>query len=198
MSAFWRGKGRWICIGIAGLLLAAFCVLYLIVWIKSGEEDNAKASDCIIVLGAKTRDMTPSRALRARLEQAKTLYDQGMAPKILVCGGKGDDETVAEAVAMKGYLMNAGVPEADILTEPDSKNTRENLRFAKRILQENGMQTAILVTADYHMARARMLAEQEGLCITTSRAKSDWPGTWFSRVRECLSWIKYGLGLSNG
>ena len=70
--------------------------------------------------------------------------------------------------------------------------------FAKRILQENGMQTAILVTADYHMARARMLAKPEGLCITTSRAKSDWPGTWFSRVRECLSWIKYGLGLSNG
>lgn len=90
------------------------------------------------------------------------------------------------------------VPGEDILLEAQSRNTRENLRFAKRIMEANGYQTCVLVTSDYHMMRARMLAGQEGLSVTCSRARSDWPGIWFSRVRECLSWIKYGLGLSNG
>ena len=103
-----------------------------------------------------------------------------------------------EAVAMAAYLKARGVPGEDILLEAQSRNTRENLRFAKRIMEANGYQTCVLVTSDYHMMRARMLAGQEGLSVTCSRARSDWPGIWFSRVRECLSWIKYGLGLSNG
>ena len=136
--------------------------------------------------------------LRLRLKQAQKAYEQGLGGKIIVCGGKGTDETVPEAVAMAAYLKARGVPGEDILLEAQSRNTRENLRFAKRIMEANGYQTCVLVTSDYHMMRARMLAGQEGLSVTCSRARSDWPGLWFSRVRECLSWIKYGLGLSNG
>ena len=197
MSA-WLRRGRWVCLVAIGLLVLGFMMLYLVVWIKSGEEDDAVPSDCLIVLGAKTRGMQPSRVLRIRLDRAKEAYDQGLAKKIIVCGGKGTDETVPEAVAMAAYLEALGVPKEDLLLEPDSMNTRQNLRYAKRIMDEHGYQTAVLVTSDYHMMRARMLAEQEGLSVTCCRAKSDWPGVWFSRVRECLSWIKYALGLSNG
>ena len=136
--------------------------------------------------------------MRAAIKQAQKAYEQGLGGKIIVCGGKGTDETVPEAVAMAAYLKARGVPGEDILLEAQSRNTRENLRFAKRIMEANGYQTCVLVTSDYHMMRARMLAGQEGLSVTCSRARSDWPGIWFSRVRECLSWIKYGLGLSNG
>ncbi len=190
--------GRRLCLAAAGLLALGFLALYLVVWIKSGEDDDAVPSDCIVVLGAKAHGLEPGRVLRARLEQAQKAYEQGLGGKILVCGGKGTDETVPEAAAMAAYLKAQGVPDEDILLEQDSRNTRENLRFAKRIMEANGYQTCVLVTSDYHMMRARMLAGQEGLSVTCSRARSDWPGIWFSRVRECLSWIKYGLGLSNG
>lgn len=198
MSAFWQARGRWIALALAAALCLAFLALYIVVWVKSGEADDAMPSDCLIVLGARTRGMTPSRSLRARLDCAKQAYDRGLARTIIVCGGKGDDETVPEAVAMAAYLQAQGVPADAILQEAASGNTRENLRFAGRLMAERGFRTAVLVTADYHMLRARMLARQEGLQVTCLRAKSDWPGTWFSRVRECLSWIKYGLGLSNG
>ena len=190
--------GRRLCLAAAGLLALGFLALYLVVWIKSGEDDDAVPSDCIVVLGAKAHGLEPGRVLRARLEQAQKAYEQGLGGKILVCGGKGTDETVPEAAAMAAYLKAQGVPGEDILLEAQSRNTRENLRFAKRIMEANGYQTCVLVTSDYHMMRARMLAGQEGLSVTCSRARSDWPGIWFSRVRECLSWIKYGLGLSNG
>ena len=194
----WHIWGRWLCLAAAGVLAQGFLALYLVVWIKSGEDDDAVPSDCIVVLGAKAHGLEPGRVLRARLEQAQKAYEQGLGGKILVCGGKGTDETVSEAEAMAAYLKAQGVPDEDILLEKDSRNTRENLRFAKRIMEANGYQTCVLVTSDYHMARARLLAAQEGLSATGSRARSDWPGAWLSRVRECLSWIKYGLGLSQG
>ena len=145
---------------------------------------------------AYTVNMVCGSGMKSLIEGARSIL-AGDA-EIIVCGGKGTDETVPEAVAMAAYLKARGVPGEDILLEAQSRNTRENLRFAKRIMEANGYQTCVLVTSNYHMMRARMLAEQEGLSVTCSRARSDWPGIWFSRVRECLSWIKYGLGLSKG
>ena len=62
--------GRRLCLAAAGLLALGFLALYLVVWIKSGEDDDAVPSDCIVVLGAKAHGLEPGRVLRARLEQA--------------------------------------------------------------------------------------------------------------------------------
>ena len=53
----WHNWGRWLCLAAAGMLALGFLALYLVVWIKSGEEDDAVPSDCIVVLGAKARGM---------------------------------------------------------------------------------------------------------------------------------------------
>ncbi|MFR7474556.1 MAG: YdcF family protein, partial [Christensenellales bacterium] len=110
----WHIWGRWLCLAAAGVLAMGFLALYLVVWIKSGEEDDAVPSDCIVVLGAKAHGLEPGRVLRARLEQAQKAYEQGLGGKILVCGGKGTDETVPEAAAMAAYLKAQGVPDEDI------------------------------------------------------------------------------------
>lgn len=190
--------GRRLCLAAAGLLALGFLALYLVVRSKAGRTTTLCRRTASWCWGPRRAAWSPARVLRLRLEQAQKAYEQGLGGKIIVCGGKGTDETVPEAVAMAAYLKARGVPGEDILLEAQSRNTRENLRFAKRIMEANGYQTCVLVTSDYHMMRARMLAGQEGLSVTCSRARSDWPGIWFSRVRECLSWIKYGLGLSNG
>lgn len=47
-------------------------------------------------------------------------------------GGKGTDEKVAEAIAMKQYALEKGIPERDILVETNSTTTLENMLFQKK------------------------------------------------------------------
>ena len=70
----WHRWGRRLCLAAAGLLALGFLALYLAVWIKSREEDDAVPSDCIVVLGAKAHGLEPGRVLRARLDQARQAY----------------------------------------------------------------------------------------------------------------------------
>ena len=82
--------------------------------------------DAIIVLGAQvTPDGTPSVQLGWRLDAAYDAYRQKAVP-VVVCGAQGKDEPMTEAEAMKLYLTAKGVPEKDILTDPDSFNTNRN------------------------------------------------------------------------
>jgi Uncharacterized conserved protein len=49
-------------------------------------------------------------------------------------GGKGSDEKLSEAQAMKNYALEQGIPEEDILLEDTSVNTMENLANSKKII----------------------------------------------------------------
>ena len=59
--------------------------------------------DCIIVLGAGVRkDGTPSPMLRDRLDKGIELYNQGVAPKIIMSGDHGQNR-YDEVSVMKQY-----------------------------------------------------------------------------------------------
>ena len=45
----WHNWGRWLCLAAAGMLALGFLALYLVVWIKSGEEDDAVPSDLSLI-----------------------------------------------------------------------------------------------------------------------------------------------------
>ena len=79
---------------------------------------------------------------------------------IIPSGGKGPDETISEAAAMKQYLLDKGIPEDKILPEDQSTTTRENLIFSKKIIDSRpgGKRTA-LVTSNYHVYRCLVLAK---------------------------------------
>ena len=94
----WHNWGRWLCLAAAGMLALGFLALYLVVWIKSGEEDDAVPSDCIVVLGAKARGMEPSRVLRLRLEQAQKAYEQALPAKT-----RPQQHTSARGAALRRY-----------------------------------------------------------------------------------------------
>ena len=84
--------------------------------------------DAIIVLGAQvTPDGSPSVQLGWRLDAAYDAWKQTPVP-VVVCGARGKDEPVAEADAMEQYLVNKGIPASDILKDPDSYNTNQNLQ----------------------------------------------------------------------
>lgn len=156
-------------------------------------EENA---DCIVVLGARVRpDGTLSDSLRYRCERALEAWEKGQSEYLIVCGGRGSDEPIAESEAMRAWLIEHGVPENRVVAETQSVNTVENLRFAKEIMRERGWSTALVCTSDYHLTRAVWIAQMEGVSAFGLSAPSPKPlGVWlFSRLRECASWTFYGV-----
>ena len=75
--------------------------------------------------------------------RAAELYHQGLAPKILFTGGLGRNTEgllpEPEAVRFAKVAMACGVPEADILIEDKSTNTKENIEFTRALLEEKGI-----------------------------------------------------------
>ena len=93
---------------------------------------------------------------------------------------------------MKQVLTDAGIPEASVLTDPDSFNTRENLENARRLLgAEQTEMEVLIVSSQYHVPRAMALAEDAGLKAAGlgSPCKAEY---WIkNHFREALAWVKY-------
>lgn len=128
--------------------------------------------DYIIVLGAGLIDgKRVPPLLGNRIEKAMYFYNKQIkktekVPKIIMSGGKGDDEHLAEGLAMKQYAVEKGIPETNILVEANSVNTLENMRFSKEIMEEDfgsSNYQAIFTTNNFHLFRAGLFAREAGL-----------------------------------
>ena len=175
---------------VTGLsVLTAVCVC-------AGMEYRTEPSDCIIVLGAHVwEDGRLSNALTYRCEAALEAWKKGIAPTIIVCGAQGRGEPSTEAEAMRGWMLEHGVPEDRVILEPESVNTLQNLTNARDIMASRGYRTAAVCTNNYHLRRALWLARDVGIEATGIAAPSTKDPVSFvrGRVRETCSWILYFL-----
>lgn len=122
--------------------------------------------DYVIIHGAGLLDGDRmSKLLRDRVDKAIQVYRKDPTPpKLIPSGGKGPDETISEAEAMKRYLLEQGIPESDIITEDRSMTTFENLRNSKEIIDGfEGRKYTALVTSNYHVYRALRYCRKTGL-----------------------------------
>ena len=125
-----------------------------------------KDFDYVIIHGAGLLDgETPTKLLQDRLDKAIEVYRKDPTPpKMIPSGGKGDDEKISEAEAMKRYLVSQGIPENDIILEDRSTTTYENLAFSKEIIDSReGRKYTALVTSNYHVYRALRYCRKIGL-----------------------------------
>ena len=109
-----------------------------------------------------------TRLLSNRVDKAIEIYRRCRTkPFIIPSGGRGSDEKISEAQAMKNYLMDHGIPEESILPEDRSATTRENLLNSKAIIDSRGggKKTA-LVSSSYHIYRCLRLAREVRLKCT--------------------------------
>lgn len=155
------------------------------------ETPQPEQYDAIVVLGAQVKpEGDPSVQLQWRLDAALKAWESKNVP-IVVCGAQGSDEPAPEAVVMKQYLADNGVPEEFIHTDETSFNTNQNLTNAGKILQELGIRKTLIVTSDYHVPRALALASDMGLesIGMGSPCKAEY---WIkNHFREALAWCKY-------
>ena len=122
-----------------------------IIWDYMVIGDELQPADIIICLGS--HDLNVAR-------RAAELYNQQLAPKILITGGKGkltasNDRTEAEAYA--AIIYAAGVSEADVIIEYQASNTGENARYSHQLLNDIHMDiiSAIIVSKPYMERRAK-------------------------------------------
>ncbi len=189
------GPLRWV-IRIALLLAAAiflyFAITLVQVWLTS-RQYNPHQAGAILVMGAAQYDCTPSPDLRARLDQALTLYHDGYAHLIMVTGNKEPGDRCTEAESGARYLEGKGVPSADIL-EAGGDTTYGNIEQAAPILAKHGVQTVLVTTDPFHEDRSMAIASTLSLSPTPTPTQTS-PITGWSTVPYFL---KEGVGVGLG
>lgn len=158
-----------------------------------GAEDASLRADTGIVLGASLWNDRPSPGLRERLDQALLLYRAGVYPRIIVSGGlDAGGATITEAEGMRDYLAENGMPADAIYLDEESRDTYENLKFSKRIMDREGWSTAVVVTHQYHGARAADIAKTLGYApVRVSVTDSKVMNMAYHRAREVLAFAKW-------
>ncbi|MEW8959526.1 MAG: YdcF family protein [Moorella sp. (in: firmicutes)] len=114
-------------------------------------------------MGAAVWQNGPSPALLERLSVAEELYHEGYAPAIITTGGTGTLNPTPEGTAARLTLIARGIPPDVVYEEVKSRNTRENLTEARKIMQQYGWKKAVIVTHDYHLLRAINEARRVGI-----------------------------------
>ncbi|MBU3112920.1 YdcF family protein [Clostridium lacusfryxellense] len=145
--------------------LVSFILVEILI-VKSGRVKHTQESDYLVVLGAGLRGKSPSIPLLQRLNASLEYVKINPDIKIVVSGGRGIDESITEAEAMKRFLIKRGVAVDQIIKEERSTSTLENLKFTTEILKELDKKENInvtIVTNNFHMFRSKFLAKRQGL-----------------------------------
>lgn len=125
---------------------------------RGAEPPPAGPYDAIVVAGCRVLpNGQPGAALARRAELAHRLFTEGRAPRVVFTGGVGRNGP-SEASVAAAHAVSLGLPPEVAVLEEHSTSTRENARFAARIL---GAQARVLVVTDaYHVFRARRVFAQ--------------------------------------
>lgn len=179
------------------VVVALTCLLWVVIAVaivRTGAEDGAAPADAIVVLGAAQYSGRPSPVLRARLDHALALWTRGLAPRLVLTGGRGAGDTTSEAEVGRRYAERAGVPDSAILLETRGRSTRESLAGVGAIARERGLHRVILVSDPMHLMRAAVLARQDGLEVMTSPVRMggirrDWRSVLAESVKVPVAWM---------
>ena len=142
--------------------------------------DGTGAPEVIVVLGAGLRGTAVTPVLDARLraaaEAAFAVDAAGGTPLIVVSGGQGPDEVIAESAAMRRRLMELGVLPDLVVEEDAATSTWENLSHTRDVVSRERPAAAhgpwTVVTSAFHLPRTALLARRLGIAVRLVGAHS--------------------------
>lgn len=172
--AVWAGLWWLIALAVAVVVVTGYLGFLFVAFLLYGQwyarRTPALPVDAVVVLGSRVFGERVPPLLAARIDRGiEVLHDSihadPAAGTVLVCsGGQGLDEELAEGDAMARYAAAHGVPEHQLLREVASRNTEENLRLSRALLDEHGFgPSMVVVTNDYHAFRAGIIAREVGV-----------------------------------
>ena len=155
-------RNIFIALAAAGLVILILprIITTMYSWTRTYTIESAPAERVAIVFGAGlTRDGQPTLILRDRVKTAVQLYLSGKVEKLLMSGdnqGVGHDEPGA----MRDYAVSLGVPATAIVLDNSGDRTYDTCYRAKAIF---GLDSALLVTQQFHLPRALFLCNMLGI-----------------------------------
>lgn len=158
--------------GLALLTALAVYTVALVMVLIVSQQDQRRAVDAIVVLGAAQYNGRPSPVLRARLDHALQLYHEGLAPRIVVTGGVGRGDTTSEAIVGRHYLLAHQVPPSAVVVQPQGRSTQASMTAVADWLEAEHLKRVILVSDPFHMFRLRLEARRTDLEAYTSPTES--------------------------
>ena len=130
-------KSKVLIILIIVIILAAVIILkeagnFLVI------NEKPVKSDVIIVLSGGGIE---------RLEKGVELFKNGFAPYLMISNGQEDN--LYEAA------QKMGVPIDSLILENNANSTTENALFTTKVMEKQHLQSAIVVSSNYHMRRVK-------------------------------------------
>lgn len=187
---------KFIDIGLNSVLCYFYCLTLATLYcnVMAARHKPNFDKDYVIILGSKIREngtLTP--ILQARVDKAiefaKEQKEKANRRIVFVpSGGKGEDEIIAEAEAMKNYLIDKGISPEDIIVESESKNTLQNMKFSKqKIDKDNKDGKIVFSTTNYHVFRSGVIANEEGIDCEGMGSSTKWYFYTNALIREFVA-----------
>ncbi|MFG3147207.1 YdcF family protein [Streptomyces sp. NPDC048243] len=133
---------------------------------------------CSVAIGLGSHDLGVA-------DTAVDLYKQGMAPLLVFTGATSPTTQErmprGEAVHYRERALELGVPSSVVLVEPNARNTGDNIKFSRAVLEEAGVQvtSVLLISKPYEERRAYATA-----CKL-------WPGIEFVSASTPMTFEEY-------
>ena len=165
--------------------------------IADARTDAPEDTEYILVLGAGLNGDVPSLSLTNRLTAALDWLESHPECTAIVSGGQGPGENMTEAEAMGIWLEARGIAPERIILEPEATSTYENLANSFEIIRERGSEpdgNCAIVTSEYHLHRARMMAADQGVEAYGVAARTSMPTLMLNYfIREAFAVTYYRI-----
>lgn len=175
-------------------LFAAYMLSLMAIYLLSAALNllhwkKRRGADYIVVLGAGVIGTRVTPLLAARIERGIELLHSNPGAVLIMSGGQGPGEDIAEGEAMARYAEEQGVGREKIVIESRSRSTEENLLFSSRLMEKDRPRV-VVVTTSYHVFRALLLAKQQGMKCVGFGAKTKWYFTLNALIREFAGYLR--------
>ncbi len=174
------------------LLLSVFA--FIIAELKAHKGNAEGKKDFLLILGCRVRGNEAEETLRMRAQKAAEYLKEHPETAAVACGGiVHDDQNISEAQAIEEILISEGIEKERIIREDKSTTTVENFRNAKKIIGDESCSLALL-SSDFHIMRANLIAKKAGLHCQTVAAPSPKKEKAKNYIREFFALIIFIVG----
>jgi uncharacterized SAM-binding protein YcdF (DUF218 family) len=135
----------------------------------------------VVLCGGCRSTGTLNEATCVRVEHGVDLWRCGLAPVLVLSGGRRTPHRPSCAPRMKVLAERLGVPAAQMIVEDRSSRTTENAREVAQLLHDLHVSSVLLVTSPVHMRRAKLCFEKQGLAVSCAPTPGRTQGARFAR-----------------
>lgn len=167
-------------LGSTAFLLLSWIISLASLIVFYADQHDPYPADAAIVLGAAVAQEVPTPVFAARIDHAIRLYQSGQVKQILLTGGVGAGDKLAESEAARQYCLDRGIPASVMQLEKRSRTTRENLLFLKPLIRPG--KRLLIVTDPLHSLRSVSMARKLGYNAYPAPTSTSRYQTWQSQL----------------